>query len=76
MATALPTPNVADPATGSARLHWEDFVVGETRDFGRYEVTREAVLDFARQFDPQPFHLDDTAAASALFGVPPRRVGR
>ncbi|MEP7302836.1 MAG: MaoC family dehydratase [Caldimonas sp.] len=38
------------------------------REFGRCEVTREAVLDFARQFDPQPFHLDDDAAASSLFG--------
>jgi len=68
MATALPSSEATDPTTASARLHWEDFVVGETREFGHYAVTREAVLDFARQFDPQPFHLDDTAAAGALFG--------
>ncbi|MEO8524091.1 MAG: MaoC family dehydratase [Caldimonas sp.] len=55
------------PATPD-RLHWEDFVVGQVREFGRCEVTREAVLDFARQFDPQPFHLDDAAAARSLFG--------
>ena len=31
-------------------------------------VTREAVLAFASQFDPQPFHLDEGAAAASLFG--------
>ena len=31
-------------------------------------VTREATLAFARDFDPQPFHLDDAAAAASLFG--------
>ena len=31
-------------------------------------VTREAVLDFASQFDPQPFHLDEEAAKTSLFG--------
>ena len=31
-------------------------------------MTREAVLAFARDFDPQPFHLDDEAAARSLFG--------
>ena len=51
-----------------ARLHWEDFPVGQVREFGHYEVTREAVLAFAREFDPQPFHLDDAAAEASLFG--------
>lgn len=36
--------------------------------FGHTEVTREAVLDFARSFDPQPFHLDEAAATRSLFG--------
>lgn len=60
--------NETDLPAASDRLHWEDFVVGQVREFGRCEVTREAVLDFARQFDPQPFHLDDAAAARSLFG--------
>ena len=50
------------------RLYWEDFVVGSVRDFGAMPVTREAALAFARDFDPQPFHLDDEAAAASLFG--------
>lgn len=52
----------------SPRHYWEDFVVGSVRDFGAMPVTREAVLAFARDFDPQPFHLDDAAAAQSLFG--------
>jgi acyl dehydratase len=50
------------------RYYWEDFAVGAVREFGRYEVTREAVLEFAGRYDPQPFHLDDAAAALSLFG--------
>ena len=46
----------------------EDVVVGQKARFGRYEVTREEVVDFARKFDPQPFHLDDAAAAHSIFG--------
>jgi acyl dehydratase len=48
--------------------YWEDFAAGTVREFGQMPVSREAVLEFARQFDPQPFHLDDEAAAGSLFG--------
>ena len=51
-----------------ALLHWEDFPAGQVREFGAMPVTREAVLAFAAQFDPQPFHLDDEAAEASLFG--------
>ena len=50
------------------RWYWEDFPVGQVREFGAMPVTREAVLAFAGQCDPQPFHLDDAAAAASLFG--------
>jgi acyl dehydratase len=46
----------------------DDIPVGAKRSFGRYEVTREEVLDFARRYDPQPFHLSDEAAADTHFG--------
>ena len=49
-------------------LFYEDLHVGGTRRFGHYEVTREEVLDFARNYDPQPFHLEDHAAAQTHFG--------
>ena len=38
------------------------------RRFGHYPVTREEVLEFAGKYDPQPFHLDDDAAAQTHFG--------
>jgi len=47
---------------------FEDVQIGETTRFGRYEVTREEILEYARQFDPQPFHLDEEAARQSLFG--------
>ena len=56
------------PAPRSIRWYWEDLPVGSVREFGAMPVTREAVLAFAAQFDPQPFHLEDTAAEAGLFG--------
>ncbi|MBE0547948.1 MAG: MaoC family dehydratase [Rubrivivax sp.] len=50
------------------RYYWEDFPAGHRMDFGGMPVSREAVIEFARQFDPQPFHLDDEAARGTLFG--------
>ncbi|CAN5309874.1 MaoC family dehydratase [soil metagenome] len=51
-------------------LFYEDFADGETRDLGAYKVTRDEVIAFAREFDPQDFHLDDEAAlASPLAGL-------
>ena len=49
-------------------IYFEDIEVGSDREFGTYEVTREEVLDFARKYDPQPFHLSDEAAAKTHFG--------
>jgi len=48
--------------------YFEDLETGKTARFGRYEVTREEVIEFARKYDPQPFHLDDEAAAKTHFG--------
>jgi len=56
------------PAARTIRWYWEDFPVGNLREFGAMHVTREAILAFARQFDPQPFHLEDAAAEASLFG--------
>ncbi|KUR77439.1 MaoC family dehydratase [Novosphingobium sp. FSW06-99] len=47
---------------------YEDLVVGEIHRFGAYAVTREEVIAFASKYDPQPFHLDDAAAAATHFG--------
>ena len=49
-------------------LYYEDIEVGQKQVFGGYEVTREEVTEFAGKYDPQPFHLDDEAAAATHFG--------
>ena len=51
-----------------AMRYFEDLEVGAETYFGSYEVTREEVLEFARKYDPQPFHLSDEAAAKTHFG--------
>lgn len=50
------------------KYFWEDFTPGLTMEFGPVEVTKEAIIDFARQFDPQPFHLSEEAGKASLFG--------
>ncbi|QNM82865.1 MaoC family dehydratase [Sphingomonas sabuli] len=49
-------------------IYFEDLEVGAESYFGSYAVTREEVVDFARKYDPQPFHLSDEAAAKTHFG--------
>jgi acyl dehydratase len=49
-------------------IYLDDLEVGTETRFGSVEVTREDVLDFARKYDPQPFHLSDEAAARTHFG--------
>jgi acyl dehydratase len=48
--------------------YWEDIEVGARSSFGRYQVTRDEVIEFASKYDPQPFHLSDEAAAQTYFG--------
>lgn len=45
----------------------EDFAVGQTFGSGRITVEKERIKTFAAEFDPQPFHLDDTAARDTIF---------
>ena len=47
---------------------YEAVAVGSVREFGSYEVTREEILSFAEQYDPQPFHVDEDAARESMFG--------
>ena len=49
-------------------IYFEDLEIGAETLFGTYEVTREEVIEFARKYDPQPFHLSDAAAAKTHFG--------
>ena len=47
-------------------LHFEDFKIGQTFSFGHYEVTKEEIFEFAREYDPQPHHLDEDAANKSI----------
>jgi acyl dehydratase len=49
-------------------LFFEDFEVGSARIAGSRTVSREEILDFARKYDPQPFHVDEEAARRSPFG--------
>ena len=49
-------------------IYFEDLEIGAQTYFGSYEVTREEVVEFARKYDPQPFHLSDEEAAKTHFG--------
>ncbi len=51
-----------------ATLYFEDFTIGSVRNFGGYEVTRDEIIDFARRWDPQPFHIDEEHARGSVFG--------
>jgi len=48
-------------------LYWEDFEPGTTDEVGRHTFTEEEIIAFARQFDPQPFHVDPEAARRSFF---------
>jgi acyl dehydratase len=50
------------------KLHWEDFTPGAVAVYGPRLVTREEIVAFAAEFDPQPMHLDEAAAAGTLLG--------
>ena len=49
-------------------LHYEDLPVGRVFDCGTYRVTKDEILEFARQFDPQPHHLDEEAGRKSILG--------
>ena len=50
------------------RLYFEDLTVGRRVTTGSIRLDAEAIKDFAAQFDPQPFHLDEAAAEKTFFG--------
>ncbi len=55
--------------TTGIQYWWEDLQEGDTRDLGAITPTAEETVAFARQFDPQPFHLDPEAARDSVFGA-------
>lgn len=48
--------------------YFEDLTTGATYESDGRTVTRTEIIDFADRFDPQPFHVDEAAAAETMFG--------
>jgi acyl dehydratase len=49
-------------------LYLEDFVAGQVRESPPRTLTRDEILAFAREYDPQPFHVDERAAKGSVYG--------
>ena len=49
-------------------LYFEDFAAGQVYELGSRTVSEEEIVTFARQWDPQPFHVDPEAAKQSVFG--------
>jgi acyl dehydratase len=49
-------------------ITFEDFTPGRVFELGTVDVSEDEIVEFARRFDPQPFHVDPTAAAATMFG--------
>jgi acyl dehydratase len=48
--------------------YFEDFKAGETIELGRYTISEEEIIEFARRFDPQVFHIDAERARETQYG--------
>jgi len=48
--------------------YFEDFKPGEVIELGSRTISKERILAFAREFDPQPFHTDEEAATRSIYG--------
>ena len=50
------------------KWYFDDFAVGQVLQAGSRTVSEAEIIAFAKQFDPQPFHVDHDAAAASIFG--------
>ena len=48
--------------------YFDDFAVGDHFFLGSYVLSKEEIIAYAREFDPQPFHLDEEAARASMLG--------
>ena len=60
---------MSDDAAATPPIRYlEDFSAGAAYDLGVATVTADQIVTFAREFDPQPFHLDESAARESIYG--------
>ena len=50
------------------KYYWEDMQPGFERDLGAVTLSADEIKDFAEQFDPQPFHMDEAAGRRSIYG--------
>ena len=48
--------------------YFEDIEAGDETTFGEWTVSKDEIVEFARQWDPQPIHVDETAASQSIHG--------
>jgi len=51
-----------------AKLYWEDFKAGTVTEYGPRRISRDEIVAFATDYDPQPMHLDEEAARHTMLG--------
>jgi acyl dehydratase len=56
------------PRDAASFLYFEDFEPGAVFELGGRSLSKEEIVAFAREFDPQPFHTDEEAARESAFG--------
>lgn len=52
----------------SYKYYWEDFHPGQVREIGGISLSEEEIIEFAKKYDPQPFHTDRDKAKQGYFG--------
>src|SRR5712671_2033589 len=57
-----------DAHDGERGLYLDDLLVGQRFTSATHAIDEVQIKSFAREYDPQPFHLDDAAATKSLFG--------
>ncbi|MDP6183502.1 MAG: MaoC family dehydratase [Gammaproteobacteria bacterium] len=60
--------NVTTFSQPRSERYFEDYVVGGVYEFGKAIVTQAEIIEYAKQFDPQPFHIDPEAAERSIYG--------
>jgi acyl dehydratase len=49
-------------------MYFEDHIIGTVRETGSVTVTEDEIIEFAKRFDPQSFHIDKDAARRSIYG--------
>ena len=69
MSRSANPPSTAAPPGPEPTYFWEDFPVGQVREFGGKRMEADEIVSFASAYDPQPFHLSEEGGKASLFGA-------